>query len=111
MWSLSLDDIQRIKEELKGRRAALRARYDDDVQTLEADLANIETLELAANLFVAKYRSEPGEDAALAELAPASAGVWDASGPAVEPHQSPNWRTLLDKRVAAEPAKGEPAKS
>ena len=48
MWHLSGDDIQRAKEELKGRRAAIKAHYDSEMKQLEADIAAIETFELAA---------------------------------------------------------------
>jgi hypothetical protein len=95
MWSLSLDDIERVKEELKGRRAALKARYDGELQAIEADLANIETLELAATLFVSRHPNvEPewegpdGEE--IADLAPAE----DAAAGA-EVRQPRNWRALL----------------
>ena len=99
MWNLSLADIQRVKEELKGRRDALRAKYEDDVQALEADLGNIETLELAASLFVAKFRSEEAGEGTIAELTPAE------PAPPGEPAASRNWRALLNR---SEPATTEP---
>jgi hypothetical protein len=91
MWSLSLDEIERVKEELKGRRAALKARYDDELQAIEADLANIETLELAATLFVSRYRGAEAEAAEIADLIPAEGLVLSDAKP-VRPR---NWRALL----------------
>ncbi|HVC54240.1 MAG TPA: hypothetical protein VND87_19650 [Stellaceae bacterium] len=116
MWSLSHDEILRIKEELKGRRAALRARYDDEVKALEADIANIETLELAALLFMAKYKSEAVEDIALSELVAVQELDWDPAGPSVGPSAPNSWRAFLDPlndphlTVEPEPAAAADAK-
>ena len=91
MWSLCLEDVERVKEELKGRRAAMKARYEDELQPIEADLANIETLELAARLFVSRYRNAELEAPDIADLVPAEEAVADV----VEPSQLRNWRALL----------------
>lgn len=91
MWSLSLDEIERVKEELKGRRAAVKVRYEDELQAIEADLANIETLELAATLFVSRYRNAEPEASGIADLVPAE----EAVAGVVEPSQPRNWRALL----------------
>jgi hypothetical protein len=98
-WSLSLETVERIKEELKGRRAAMKARYDDELQAIEADLANIETLELAAALFVSRYQPVEPDGSGLADLVPAEEAV---SG-GVEPGRSRNWRALLQPE-ASDPA-------
>jgi hypothetical protein len=91
MWSLSLADIERVKEELKGRRAALKARYDGELQAIAADLANIETLERAATLFVSRHAGAEPVAAEVAGLVPAE----DAVSGAVEPIRPRNWRALL----------------
>jgi hypothetical protein len=96
MWSLSLEEIERVKEELKGRRAALKARYEGELQAVEADLANIETLELAATLFVSRHRNVEGDGAGLADLIPAE----EALGEVVEPSQPRNWRALLQPQTS-----------
>lgn len=96
MWSLSLEDIERVKEELKGRRAALRARYEDELQAIEADLANIETLELAATLFVSRYRSTEVDGSGLADLVPAD----DVAAGVVERSAQRNWRALLQPEAS-----------
>ena len=58
MWHLTGDDIQRAKEELKGRRAAIKARYDSEMKQLEADIAAIEGFERAAVDFVSNFKAE-----------------------------------------------------
>jgi hypothetical protein len=51
MWNLSGDDIERAKEELKSRDDAIRARCDNEMRRLEADLADPKSFErLAVNL-------------------------------------------------------------
>ena len=96
MWSLSLEDIERVKEELKGRRAALRARYEDELQAIAADLANIETLELAATMFVSRYRSADVDGSGLADLIPAE----EAAADLVERSTPRNWRALLQPETS-----------
>jgi hypothetical protein len=58
MWHLTGDDIQRVKEELKGRRAAIKAHYDGEMKQLEADIAAIEGFERAAVDFVSNFKAE-----------------------------------------------------
>jgi molybdopterin-guanine dinucleotide biosynthesis protein len=58
MWHLTGDDIQRVKEELKGRRAAIKAHYDSEMKQLEADIAAIEGFERAAVDFVSNFKTE-----------------------------------------------------
>jgi hypothetical protein len=58
MWNLSGDDISRAKEELKGRRAAIKAHYDKEMKQLEADIAAIESFERAAVDFVSNFKGE-----------------------------------------------------
>ena len=58
MWNLTGDDIQRAKEELKGRRAAIKAHYDSEMKQLETDIAAIETFERAAVNFVSNFKGQ-----------------------------------------------------
>jgi len=44
-WNLTPDNIRLIKEELKGRRAAIEARCADELKSVASDLDEIETLE------------------------------------------------------------------
>jgi hypothetical protein len=63
MWTLTPDYIAQVKEELKGRRAAIEARIADDQKAIEAELAEIEQLEKLAYAIAVKR---------LPELAPTS---------------------------------------
>jgi hypothetical protein len=58
MWNLTGDDVQRVKDELKGRRAALQAHYDSEVSRLEAELADIERVERFAVNFASNHKNE-----------------------------------------------------
>jgi hypothetical protein len=101
MWNLSGDDVQRAKEELKGRRAAIQARYESELKQLEAAIANIETFERTALTFVANFKGEEAPPAQIAEPGPApEAAAADNAGEqsSAEPEQA-----------VAEPAAGEPA--
>lgn len=58
MWNLTADDVQRAKEELKGRRAAIQARYENELKQLEVDIADLDTFERFAVKFVADFKGE-----------------------------------------------------
>jgi len=75
MWHLTGDDIQRAKEELKGRRAAIKAHYDSEMKQLEADIAAIETFERAAVDFVSNFKGEDFPAASAADQGPAAEGA------------------------------------
>jgi hypothetical protein len=77
MWNLSGNDIQRAKDEIIGRRAAIQARYDSEMKEVEADLARIETFERAAVDFVASFKGD--EAAPAAEPPPAAPPAADAA--------------------------------
>lgn len=68
MWNVNEEHIQRMKEKLRGRRAASRARYESEVRAVEDDLNEIEELERIAYAFVARHR--PTERDAPVELTP-----------------------------------------
>jgi hypothetical protein len=79
MWNLTPDYIQQVKEELKGRRAAIEARYADELKSIASDLDDIEQLERIAYAFAVKHLPDPApaEEAVepvaeVAELQPAS---------------------------------------
>ena len=71
MWNLTGDDIQRAKEELKNRRATIKAHYDSEMKQLEADIAALETFERAAVNFVSNFKGEDALSATVADPAPA----------------------------------------
>jgi hypothetical protein len=59
MWNLTPEYIEQMKEELKGRRAAIQARYADELKAVEADLEEVETLERIAYAVAVKHLPEP----------------------------------------------------
>lgn len=65
MWNITPEDVGRIKEELKGRQAAIQARYDDEIQKLGAELDDIEAFERVATAFAERHKRD--EAAASAE--------------------------------------------
>ena len=58
MWTLTPDYIQQVKEELKGRRAAIEARIADELKVVETELAEIEQLERLAYDVAVKHLPE-----------------------------------------------------
>jgi len=62
MWNITSSELELAREELKGRRAAVEARYAKDLQGLDADLAEIETLERAAAAFALRGRTRHGDN-------------------------------------------------
>ena len=119
MWNLTPDYILQVKEELKGRRAAIEARYADELKSIAADLDDIEQLERIAYAFAVKHLPdpepvdpvrEPEPEPEVAELQPAPAEPV-SSEPEVEaePEQQPKgglsrWRMRLENKAEAESA-------
>jgi hypothetical protein len=111
MWNLTPDYIQQVKEELKGRRDAIQARYADELKRLEADLAEIETLERVAYDFAVKHLPQAGEvtpeaeaeaqDVAALQASPADSAAAD---PAADGKGLSRWRLRLDAKPETEPA-------
>src|SRR5215469_12392247 len=111
MWSITSTQLELAREELKGRRAALEARYAKDIQGLDADLAELETLERAAAAFALKRNTEgdggtatpdmeAGADPSTAfEIPAAPAHGADRVGKPVEP---PRWRLSLGDRSSTQ---------
>jgi hypothetical protein len=107
MWNLTGDDIQRAKEELKGRYAAIKARYDSEIKQLEADIASLETFERAAVNFVSNFKGEGGLSAAIADPGPAPAPEKVAADSAKKQSRSENL-AIFEESTAAAPV-SEPA--
>lgn len=91
MWNITPDNLKLIKEELKGRRAAVEARYAEELKAIASDLEEIETLERVAYAFAVKHLADVPEAGAanepvaqLATLEPET-----AEPPAVEPEAEP----------------------
>ena len=110
MWNLNGDDIKRAKEELKGRRAAIQARYESELKQLESDIADLETFDRFAVKFVADFKGEEGEAAPTAEPSAAEAIVTDIIGePAAMAPEANVVAAEADTEAAAipEPASGQ----
>jgi hypothetical protein len=109
MWNLTPEYIQQVKEELKGRRAAIQARHAEELKSLEADLEEIETLERVAYAVAAKHvgeapaaapevEAEDGVAELEADLAPSSeSAAAEGGGKSLS-----RWRMRLDAN--SEPA-------
>jgi hypothetical protein len=99
MWNLSGDDVQRAKEELKGRRAAIQARYESELKQLETAIADIETFERTALTFMANFQGEAPPPASVAEPAPAP-----ETAAAANPGEQSSAVTEPEQAAASEPA-------
>jgi hypothetical protein len=111
MWNLSGDDIQRAKEELKGRRAAIKAKYDSEIKQLEADIAAIETFERAAVDFVSNFKGEDERSATAADREPPAEQVAaDSASEASSLSEDSPVKEPAELEAASEPsASGDPA--
>ena len=63
MWNLNPEYFKRVKEELTGRQAAIQALLAHELENLEADLEEVETIERLAYAFAAKHL--PDNEAAV----------------------------------------------
>ena len=118
MWNLTAYDVNRIKGQLQARRARIDAKYAEETKALDADFADLETLERVGAALALKYKSgdsadlsqetpenadegsPPVENAVLPEPQPA-APLGDGSGP--DAKLGSRWRLALrDRPVASE---------
>jgi hypothetical protein len=106
MWNLTGDDIQRAKEELKGRRAAIKAHYDSEMKQLETDIAAIETFERAAVNFVSNFKGEDEPSVTVADPGPAAGQV---AADSVSEQTSPTSGEIPVEKGAEAEAAPEPA--
>ncbi len=58
MWNLTSYDIHQIIGQLQARRARIDAKYAEDSKALDAEFAELETLERVAASVALKYRPE-----------------------------------------------------
>ena len=66
MWDqLTPNDIERAKSELGERRAEMLARHAEELQGLDADQSQLETLELAIASFLRKFNAASPEAAVV----------------------------------------------
>ena len=110
MWNITSTELELAREELKGRRAAMEARYAKDIQGLDADLAEIETLERSAAAFALKHKTETGNSATTTEgdagmeaktVAEMPAPAGHAADRAGRPAEASRWRLSLGDRSSA----------
>ena len=63
MWNLTSYDINRIKGQLQARKARIDAKYAEETKALDADFADLETLERVAAVLALKYKADEPVDA------------------------------------------------
>ena len=94
MWNLNPDYIQQVKEELKGRRAAIEAMLADELKGIAAELEEIEQLESVAYAFAVKHLPQltlgAPADEPVVEVAPLEAEPVPEEPPVVEATAEPN---------------------
>ena len=94
MWNLNPDCVQQVKEELKGRRAAIEARLADELKGIAADLEEIEKLENVAYAFAVKHLPQltpaAPADEPIIEVARLEAEPAPEEAPVVEITAEPN---------------------
>ncbi len=62
MWNLTSYDIHQIIGQLQARRARIDAKYVEDSKALDAEFAELETLERVAASVALKYRPDEAAD-------------------------------------------------
>ena len=77
MWNLNGDDIKKAKDELESRRATLKAEYEEKVQRIDAELADIDAVERVAVNFVSTRKGD--NPASGSEAAPEKAAEKEPS--------------------------------
>ena len=118
MWNLTSYDVNRIKGQLQARRARIDAKYAEETKALDADFADVETLERVAGVLAGKYKSDeaanpPQENPETADdaSAPTENGAasepqliaTSADGPNPDGKPGSRWRLALrDRPVASE---------
>jgi|SRR5438132_4997857 hypothetical protein len=118
MWNLTSYDVNRIKGQLQARRARIDAKYAEETKALDADFADVETLERVAGVLADKYKSdEPANpeqensetahdgNARIEDGAPSEPQLvaTAADGPSPDGKAGSRWRLALrDRPVASE---------
>ena len=115
MWNLTSYDIHRVRGQLQARRARIDAKYAEDTKVLEADFADLETLEQLAASVALKYNAKDwaeiseentgaaGKDGSPieAEVAPEAQPAMTLAGGGGGPDLKPasRWRLSLQERL------------
>jgi hypothetical protein len=119
MWNLTSFDVNRIKRQLQARRACIDAKYAEETKALDAEFAELGTLERVAAEIALKYKPNEAADAperspddaaqdnpqnevAIAQETPAGLTAGDGNG--VEAKLGSRWRLALRDRPAVSEA-------
>ena len=119
MWNLTSFDVNQIKGQLQARRARIDAKYAEETKVLDAEFAELDTLERVAATIALKYKPDEAADAAersqdekvqdnpqnevaIAQEPPA--GLTAADGNGVEAKLGSRWRLALRDRPAGSEA-------
>jgi hypothetical protein len=94
MWNLTSYELNRIKGQLQARRARIDAKYAEETKALEADFADVETLERVAAAVALKYKADETADAPEEAAEPV-------------PEESPQVETAAPPEVPPPPPAGE----
>jgi hypothetical protein len=68
MWNITPEDVGRVKEELKGRQAAIQARYEDEIRKLSTELDDIDAFERVATAFAERHKRDEAVASAEPEM-------------------------------------------
>ena len=115
MWNLTSFDVNQIKGQLQARRARIEAKYAEETKALDAEFAELDTLERVAATIATKYKPDEAADAperspddaaqdnpqnevAIVEEPPA--GMTAADGNGAEAKLGSRWRMALRDRPA-----------
>jgi len=117
MWNLTSYDIHQIIGRLQARRARIDAKYAEDSKALDAEFAELETLERVAASVALKYRpddvadtseensAKAGGDRTLIEAEIVSEAQPETApadrGDAADPRTVSRWRLALRDRPSA----------
>ena len=113
MWNLTSFDVNQIKGQLQARRARIEAKYAEETKALDAEFAELDTLERVAAAIALKYKADEAADAAersqdeavqdnpqngveIAQEPPP--GLTAADGNGVEAKLGSRWRLALRDR-------------
>jgi hypothetical protein len=112
MWNLNSKDVQHAKELATLRRTEIEARHAQELEALNTELSDIETLERIAAEFALKHKATDAETAS--PTPPAASPVPPAAEPPAsggkEGKLGSRWRfQLAGNPTETEDAHGDPA--
>jgi hypothetical protein len=119
MWNLTSFDVNQIKGQLQARRARIDTKYAEETKALDAEFAELDTLERVAATIALKYKPDEATDAperspdgvaqdnpqnevAIVQEPPAGLTAVDGNG--AEAKHGSRWRMALRDRPAGSEA-------